>query len=58
MLFRLLLFGLLFYMGYRIVTNLLKAPNPKSEVRGKKKTKPIDLSKHDVEDADFEDLDE
>ena len=56
--FRLLFFGLLFYLGYKIVNNLLKAPERRGEVKGEQRTKPIDLGKHDVEDADFEDIDD
>ncbi len=56
--FRLLFFGLLFYLGYKVVNNLLKAPERRGEVKGEQRTKPIDLGKHDVEDADFEDIDD
>jgi hypothetical protein len=57
--FRLIILALLIYLAVKIVGNLLKAPPPKSEVRGRPTDKkPIDLSGSDIEDADFEDIDE
>lgn len=56
-LLRLILWGLLFYLAYKVITNLLQPGNHKSEVQGKKQGKPsLDLKNQDVEDADFEDL--
>lgn len=57
MLLRLILWGILFYLAYKIVSNLLRPGERKSEVRGQKsRNSSLDLSNHDVEDADFEDI--
>lgn len=56
-LIRLIIWGLIIYFAYRLVTTLLKPRPPRSQVRGRAKTKPpIDLSKHDVEDAKYKEL--
>jgi hypothetical protein len=57
--FRWILWILLFYLGYKILKGLTASPpKKKDEVMGKKKTKPLDLSKSDVQDARFEDIDD
>ena len=53
---RLIILALLIYLAIKLVSNLLKAPPPKSEVKGSPTNKPIDLSGADIEDADFEDI--
>ena len=55
--FRLIILALLIYLAIKLFSNSLKAPPPKSEVKGsptKKNT--IDLSGTYIEDADFEDI--
>jgi len=57
--FRLIILALLIYLAIKLVSNLLKAPSPKSEVKGSPTDKkPLDLSGADIEDADFEDIDD
>lgn len=56
-LLRLLFYGLLFYFAYKIISNLFGDREKKTQIRGSKKSRPpLDLSNEDVEDADFEDL--
>lgn len=56
-LLRLLLYGLLFYFAYKVISNLFSGEKKKTQIRGNKKGRPpLDLSNEDVEDADFEDL--
>jgi hypothetical protein len=57
--FRLIILALLIYLAVKLFSNLLKAPPPKSEVKGSPTDKkPIDLSGADIEDADFEEIDD
>ncbi len=60
MLFRLLLLGLLLYLGMKLVQGFMKSFEAKQhppKVRGTPKGKPpLNLDEHDVEDADYEDL--
>ena len=60
MLLKLLLAVFLLYWGYKSVKNFLNPPTQKrTQVKPKvKKTRPLDLTKFDVEDADFEDIDD
>jgi len=56
---RLLLWIMVFYVGYKMLKGMASSPSKKNEeVMGKKKSKPLDLSKTDVQDARFEDIDE
>jgi len=56
---RFLLWVLLFVLGYKLLKGLASSPPRKNdEVRGNKKSKPLDLSKTDVQNARFEDIDE
>ena len=57
-LFRLLFWGILFYFLYKIFSGVMRLFTGESnQVKGKKKgNPPIDLSKHDVDDADYEDV--
>lgn len=56
-LLRLILYGLLFYFAYKIVSKLFSSENKKIEVKGTKKGHPpLDLRNEDVEDADFEEM--
>lgn len=56
-LLRLILWGILFYLAYKVISSLLQPGSRKSEVRGNKQGKPsLDLRNQDVEDADFEDI--
>jgi hypothetical protein len=56
---RLFLWILVFYLGYRMLKGMASGPSRKNEeVLGKKKSKPLDLSRTDVQDARFEDIDE
>ena len=55
---RLIILALIIYLAVKVLSNLLKAPPPKSEVKGSPVNKrPLDLSNADIEDADFEDID-
>lgn len=56
--FRLIFWGFLFYFGYKFIANVFRVSgNRKTEVKGARKGKSsLDLRNHDVEDADFEDI--
>lgn len=58
MLIRLILTGLAVYFGYHFIKGLFSGSPKESRVKGKPKKGPLDLRGADVEDADFEDLDE
>ena len=51
--FRLLILGLFFYIAAKLVASLFSAAKSRTEVRGRSKSKPLDLSDKDVEDVDF-----
>ncbi len=54
---RLILYGLLFYLLYKLIHYLFGGSEKNPQVRGRSKGRPpLDLSKEDVEDADYEDL--
>jgi hypothetical protein len=40
-------------LSAKLLGNLLSSPKPESDVGGKAKKEPLDLSKEDVEDVDF-----
>jgi hypothetical protein len=59
MFLRFLLWVLVFFLGYKMLKGLVSSPPRKNEeVLGDKKSKPLDLSKTDVQNARFEDIDE
>jgi len=40
-----------------LIKSLLQSGKKKTEIRGQAKSKPLDLSKEDIEDIDFKDTD-
>ena len=50
--------GILFYFLYKIFNSVMRLfTSDSNQIKGKKKgNPPIDLSKHDVDDADYEDV--
>lgn len=56
MLFRLLIWATLIYLGYRLIKNLLLPPPDQPSVKGKPRTRPLDLDDADIEDADFREV--
>jgi len=56
---RLLLFGIIFYLAFKVLRMLLRNSSRQTEVRGTGKTKPdLDLRNQDVEDIDFKEIKE
>ena len=56
---RLLLWVLVFVLGYKMLKGLgSKPPEKNGEIKGDRKSKPLDLSSTDVQNARFEDIDE
>lgn len=54
---KLIILLLLAYFAIKFVNYILRAPAPKSEIKGSPKTKkPLDLSNADIEDADFKEI--
>lgn len=51
--FRVILIGLLAFWAVKLFGNLLGGGKQQEKVHGKSHSKPIDLSKEDVEDIDF-----
>lgn len=58
MLFRLLLFAGIFYFGMRFFRGLFQQEPKNTDVKGKTTSRPLDLRKEDVQDANFEDIEE
>jgi len=56
--FRLLLYGIIFYLAYHFFIGLFGKKESKTEVGGKKKSKPLDLKDVDVEDAHYREIDD
>jgi hypothetical protein len=57
-LFRLIFWGILGYLGYKLVRNWFQ-PNPKeTEVHGQPESKPLDIDESQIEDADFREVDD
>jgi hypothetical protein len=56
--FRLLMYGLLFYVAYKAVRLLGSAGRKKEEVQGENEKKPLDLGDADIQDARFKDIEE
>jgi hypothetical protein len=55
---RLIFWILLIYFGIKSLQGMTRRPEKKNEVRGRRKNEPLDLSRSDVQDARFEDIDE
>jgi hypothetical protein len=56
-LLRLLIWSFIFYLIYKLFRDLISKGHRENEIKGKAKSKPLDLSDMDVEDAQFEDID-
>ena len=55
-LFRLIFWGLLGYLAYRVIRQVLFRAPDEPQVKGKPKQKPLNIDKSQIEDADFEEL--
>ena len=58
MFLRILLLAMLAWLGYRFFKGATSGTQQKEDVKGKPKSKPLDLNKNDVADAKFEDIEE
>jgi len=59
MLLKLLIIIVIFYYGWKVIKDFFNSSLNQDEIKGTpRKKKPLDLSKLDVEDADFEEIDE
>jgi len=56
--FKLFLYFLIFYFGYRVLSGAFKSPSKKVNVGGRSRSKPLDLTDQDVEDADYKELED
>jgi hypothetical protein len=59
--FRLLLWAIIIYFGYRLVKRLFSPPTRPSNdpyVRGERKNKPLDINDADIEDASYREIDD
>ncbi len=57
-LFRLLFWGILGYLGYKLVKNWIQPSKKDTEVHGKPESKPLDIDESQIEDADFREVDD
>jgi len=57
-LLRLILMGLLIYLAYKLIKDVLKRSHREPEVKGNPQSKPLNLDKADIVDADFEEIKE
>ena len=55
-LIRFILLSLMFYLGYQFLRGMRGKPNKEGKVKGTQKNKPLNLKDEDVEDAQFEDI--
>jgi hypothetical protein len=55
---KMLLYGILFYLAYKVFRNLGAPSRKKEEVQGEAENKPLDLGDADIQDARFKDIDE
>jgi len=61
MLIRILFLAVIIYLTYRLIKIFVFGLPPKSgpnQIKGKPKNRPLDLSKMNVEDAQFEEIEE
>ena len=58
MLFRLILWGLIIYLGYKLVKSWFGPSDKQPSVKGKPKKDSLDLRDADIEDANFRELDD
>ncbi len=59
MILRLLLLIFIIYYGRKLIKSLFEPNQEQSNIKGNSvKKKPLDLSNYDIEDADFEEIDD
>ena len=58
MFIRFLFTALVVYLGYRFLRGMWEKASRKEEIKGKSKSRPLDLQDEDVEDAHFEDIED
>jgi hypothetical protein len=58
MFLRFLFTALVVYLGYRFLRGIWEKESRKEEIKGKSKSRPLNLKNEDVEDADFEDIED
>ena len=54
----LIFWGLLFYFGYKAIKGIFPEKPPGTSVKGKPKKKRLDIDDSQIEDADFEEVNE
>ncbi len=57
-LLRLLFWGILIYLGYKLVKNWSHPKDDDTEVHGTPKSNPLDIDESQIEDADFREVDD
>ncbi len=57
-LFRLIFYGFLIYIGYKTLVQIFNKISENTQVKGKPKPRTLDIDETKIEDADFEELDE
>ncbi|HDI51669.1 hypothetical protein DRQ15_00375 [candidate division KSB1 bacterium] len=55
---RLIFWGLLFYLAYRVIKVMLHKKKSEPEVGGRPQTKKLDFDDADIEDGEYKEIDE
>lgn len=55
-LFRIIFWGILGYLAYKVIRQVFFKVSDEPQVKGKPKQKPLNIDKSQIEDADFEEL--
>jgi len=56
--FRFIFTALVVYLGYRYLKGVWQRTSQPADVKGRKKSKPLDLQDQEIVDAEFEEIDE
>jgi len=55
-LIRLLFWGIILYFGYKVFKNITNPSGKGAKVKGKPKSKPLDIDESEIEDAEFKEI--
>ncbi len=52
----LLFWGIVLYFGYKLFKNITNPSDKDTKVKGKPKSKPLDIDESEIEDAEFKEI--
>ncbi len=55
---RLIFWGIIIYLGYKLFKDIISPTKKDTKVKGKPKTKPLDIDESEIEDAEFKEIKE